>query len=327
MLSIGILGAAGIAPSAVVIPARHRPDVTVRAVAARDGARAAAFAARHGIERSHGSYAELLADPDIDRVYIALPNSLHAEWSIRALRAGKDVLCEKPFAMTEDQARRVIAVAEETGRRVMEAFHDRYHPLREWVRTTVQSGALGSIERVEAFFNGRSTFAPGGLRHEPALGGGALMDLGCYPVHWVRTLFPGQPAVTAASAVLNPAGADESIVADLAFRDCPSVRVRAGMADDSPQGSALTVEGTRGRLHVDNMVFPAWGYTAELEIDGARVPPPALHGRPTYEHQLEAVLSALEAGRPLPTEGDDILGNMSTIDAIYKAAGVTRPRE
>ncbi|WBM79998.1 Gfo/Idh/MocA family oxidoreductase [Cryobacterium breve] len=129
MLRIGILGAAGIAPAAIIRPARRRTDVVIAAVASRRASAAAAYALEHGIERSYGDYRALLADPDIDLVYVALPPSEHAEWSIAALEAGKDVLCEKPFAMNATEAGRMRRVAAETGQRLIEAFHDRYHPL------------------------------------------------------------------------------------------------------------------------------------------------------------------------------------------------------
>ena len=190
MTTIGLLGAAGIAVNAMIWPVRRRDDARIGAVASRSSARD--YADRHGIARAYDSYDALLADPEVELVYNALPPSLHAEWTIAALRAGKNVLCEKPFTMTAAEADRVMAVADETGMRVVEAFHDHYHPLSAWIRSTVRSGVLGRIHRAEAVFTGSNPFVANTLRHEPALGGGALMDLGCYPVHWVRSLFAGR---------------------------------------------------------------------------------------------------------------------------------------
>jgi predicted dehydrogenase len=322
MLKIGLLGAAGIATNAVILPVRRRDDVHIGAVASRSAAKE--FAARHGIERAYDTYEALLADPGVDLVYNALPPSMHAEWTIAALRAGKHVLCEKPFTMTAAEASRVVATAAETGRRVIEAFHDHYHPLSAWVRSTVDAGTLGRIHRAEAVFTGANRFVPGALRHEPALGGGALMDLGCYPVRWLRSLFPGTPAVVSAEATaLNPAGADLRMEAELAFDGGVSAVVHADMVEGVPVRSALTLEAERGRLVVENMVFPSSGHSIRLELDGLpRVSTVA--GRTTYDHQLEAVLDGLRTGEPLPTEGDDPIANMAAIDAIYAAAGFAR---
>ena len=323
MVTIGLLGAAAIAEAAVILPARRRDDVHIGAVASRTAAKQ--FAARHGIERAHDSYEALLADAGVDLVYNALPPSMHAEWTIAALRAGKDVLCEKPFTMTAAEAARVVAAAAESGRRVIEAFHDHYHPLSAWIRSTVESGALGRVHRAEAVFTGANPFAPGALRHEPALGGGALMDLGCYPVRWLRSLFPGPPAVVRAEATaLNPAGADLTMEAELAFDGGVTATVRADMAEGVPVRSALTLEAERGRLAVENVVFPSSGHSIRLELDAVpRVSTVA--GRTTYDHQLEAVLEALRTGDPMPTEGGDPIANMAVIDAIYAAAGFARP--
>jgi predicted dehydrogenase len=321
MATIGILGAAGIAVNAIIWPVRRRDDVRIGAVASRSAA--GEYAERHGIERAYDTYDALLADPEVDLVNNALPPSMHAEWTIAALRAGKNVLCEKPFTMTAAEATRVVATADDTGMRVVEAFHDHYHPLSAWIRSTVASGVLGRIHRAEAVFNGSNPFVPGTLRHEPSLGGGALMDLGCYPVHWVRSLFPGAPVVTSAAATRNPAGADLSMDAELMFGDV-SAAVRASMVEGVTLRSALTIEAERGRLEVENIVFPSAGHSIRLEVDGIpRVSTVA--GRTTYDHQLEAVLTALDSGAALPTEGADPVANMAVIDAVYSAAGFERP--
>ena len=293
----------------------------IGAVASRSAARG--YAERHGIERAYDSYEGLLADPEVDLVYNALPPSMHAEWTIAALRAGKDVLCEKPFTMTAAEASRVAAAAARTGRRVIEAFHDHYHPLSAWVRATVAAGVLGPIHRAEAVFIASNPFAAGTLRHEPSLGGGALMDLGCYPVHWVRSLFPERPTVTAATAVRNPAGADLGMDAELDFGGV-AVTVRASMAAENPLRSALVLEAERGELVVENIVFPSNGHSIRLTVDG--VPHVStVAGQVTYDHQLDAVLGGLATGEALPTEGQDSIDTMAVIDEIYAAAGFERP--
>ncbi|HEY5180269.1 MAG TPA: Gfo/Idh/MocA family oxidoreductase [Dermatophilaceae bacterium] len=321
-MQIGILGAAGIAVNSLIWPVRRRSDVRVAAVASRSSA--GAYAQQHGIERSYDSYESLLADPEIELVYNALPPSLHAQWSIAALRAGKHVLCEKPFTMTAAEAERVVAAATDTGSRAIEAFHDHYHPLSSWTREFVAAGRLGSIRRLEAVFTGSTPFAANTLRHEPSLGGGALMDLGCYPVHWLRSLFADTPTVVGAEAVLNPAGADLAMDAELAFAGGVHAGVHVSMEEGVPLRSTLSIDAERGTLLVDNIVFPSAGHSIRLEIDGV---PHAytVAGQTTYDHQLEAVLGALRVGTPLPTEGADSVANMTVIDAIYAAAGFERP--
>lgn len=313
---IGVLGAAGIAPAAIIRPARRRTDAEVVAVASRrDGHR---YAHEHGIGRVFGSYEALLEDPDIDLVYNALPPSAHAEWSIRALEAGKDVLCEKPFTMDTVEAEQVVATAARTGRRVMEAFHDHYHPLQSWIRRFLAASGIGPVRAAHAVFDGANPFDPTSIRHVPELGGGALMDLGCYPVHWLRSLF-GEPTVLDAEATRNPLGADLTIQADVGFSNGISGTVAASMAAGVTLRSELTVLGERGVLQVRNLVFPSQGHSIHLEIDG--LPSTStVAGRETYDHQLDAVLDGLRTGEPLPTEGADPIANMRTLDAVAAAA-------
>jgi predicted dehydrogenase len=319
-LRIGILGAAGIAPTAIIDPARRRDDVTIAAVAARTSGRAAPYAERHGIPRSYDGYEALLEDPEIDLVYVALAPSDHARWTIAALRAGKDVLCEKPFTMDAAEAREVNAVAAETGRRAIEAFHDHYHPLR--ARTQELAAAVGPIVRVESDFLVTNSYAADTIRHEPRLGGGALMDLGCYAVHHVRELVGEEPEVRSATWTANPSGADMSIDAELLFPSGVTGRVRADMDHEFVDETRIT--GKRGEVLVVGPVFPSHGHRIRWTRDGI-TRNETVAGAETYDHQLAAVVAALAAGTPLPTEGEDPVANMAVIDAIYAAAGVARP--
>jgi predicted dehydrogenase len=149
------------------------------------------------------------------------------------------------------------------------------------------------------------------------------MDLGCYPVHWVRSLFPGMPTVTSASASRNPSGADITMRASLTFPGSVAATVECSMVEGVPLKSALTLTGTRGILTVDNIVFPSAGHSIVLELDGVPYVT-TVAGRATYDHQLSAVLDGLRDGTPLPTEGQDPIDNMAVIDAIYEVAGFDR---
>ena len=189
MLRIGTLGSSRISQPALIEPAARVPEVTVAAVAARDLARAEAYALRHGLEGAYGSYEELLADPDINAVYNPLPNSLHGPWTLRAIEAGKHVLCEKPFASNADEAAQVAQAASASGLVVMEAMHYRYHPLIQ--RLTEVVGELGPVRHIQAW----TSFAivnPGDIRYDYGLAGGALMDGGCYALDCLRLLGRGR---------------------------------------------------------------------------------------------------------------------------------------
>ncbi|MCJ1688358.1 Gfo/Idh/MocA family protein [Rathayibacter sp. VKM Ac-2927] len=325
MIRIGLLGAAGIAPQALVNPARRRGDVSVVAIAARDGAAAERFAAENGVPTALQGYQALLGLDEVDLVYVALPPSEHARWSIAAMEAGKDVLCEKPITMDAEEAVEVAAVAARTGRLVMEAFHDHYHPLTGRILDLVQSGAIGDTVSISAAFTADNPFSPSSLRHVPELGGGALMDLGCYPVHWIRTIGGAEPIVVSASHIAGPLGADETIDADLELPGGVDVRLHASMAARSAFAAPLTVVGTRGRLHVDNLVLPHLGHSVSLERDG-RSDRLTVGGRETYDHELDAVVQALESREEPATGPADFVATMRVIDQIRLAAGVARPR-
>ncbi len=197
-LRFGILGAAKIAPNALTLPAKQVPEVEITAIAARDPARAREFAKANGIPRVLASYEDLIADPGIDVIYNPLPNSLHCEWSIRAMRAGKQVFCEKPLASNADEAERMAQVADETGLLLVEAFHYRYHPLADRIRTLIRDGAIGKLQRVEGNFS--VPLPPENIRFDWSLAGGATMDLGCYPLHMIRYFSGMTPRVIAAKA-------------------------------------------------------------------------------------------------------------------------------
>ena len=210
---------------ALIEPAASVPEVTVAAVAARDKSRADAFALRHGIPAAYGSYEDLLADPDIDAIYNPLPNSLHGPWTLRAIAAGKHVLCEKPFASNSDEAAQVADAAAASGLVVMEAMHYRYHPLTRRLSELVAE--LGPVQHLQCW----TSFAiadPGDIRYDFDLGGGALMDGGCYAIDCLRLLGAGRgrpPSVTGALADPCPpspgrgpaAVADRSMAVRLAF--------------------------------------------------------------------------------------------------------------
>ena len=323
MLRIGILGAAGIAPNAIITPARRRDDVEIVAVASRSESSASAYASAHEIPRSYGGYEHLLADPEIDLIYNALPPSEHSRWSIAALESGKNVLCEKPFAMSAAEAVLMTTAATDTGLRLIEAFHDRYHPLSAEIDRIIASGRLGEIVSAHADFTASIPFDPASIRHDPAVGGGSLMDLGCYPLHQLRALMASEPEVLDATATVNSMGADLSMDASLRFASGVTARMTCSMVEGSELNSSLDVVGTLGSLHVDNLVFPSKGHTISETRDGI-TRNSTVAGLETYDHQLAAVVEGLASGERLLTEGADSVAQMQAIDAIYAAAGFDR---
>ena len=324
MHRIGILGAAGIAPQSIIEPVRRRDDVVVQAVASRRPGAAAEYARRYKIADAHAGYAALLADPAIDIVYNALPPSEHAKWSIAALEAGKHVLCEKPFAMNAAEASEMVQAAERAGLQLIEAFHDRHHPAFLHLMALKQGGMLGRIKTVKAEFAMTIPFDPKSIRHDPAAGGGALMDLGCYPVHWVRAILGEEPdLVVAASGTRNPLGVDESIVATLRFPSGILADVSCGMAKGTPFKALLTVQCEHGSVEIENPVLPHRGHSIRERLRGG-FKHHTVAGGTTYDYQLQALLDVI-AGRAAPLAGGaDAVGNMTVIDAIYAKAGFER---
>jgi predicted dehydrogenase len=322
-LRIGILGAARIAPLALLRPARSVPELEVLAVAARDEGRARRFAARHGIARVHAGYAELLADPELDAVYNPLPNGLHCEWTIRALEAGKHVLCEKPLAANADEARRMVLAAEKAGRVLVEAFHWRYHPLAERMKSVVASGVLGRVRHVEASFCIPLPF-PGDIRYRFDLAGGATMDAGCYPVSIVRYLAGAEPEVVSATARLASPEVDRWMRAELRFEDGRSGRITCSLFSSSLLRLEARVVGDAGEMRVLNPIAPHFFHRLRVRTQAGRSTE-RVAGEATYTHQLRAFARAVQQGERVPTDGAHGVANMTVIDAIYRKAGL-RPR-
>jgi predicted dehydrogenase len=326
MIRIGILGAARIAPRGIVTPANELLGAEVVAVASRDLDRARDFAAQHSIPYALGSYAELIARDDVDLVYVPLPPSAHLQWCTAALANGKHVLVEKPFANNASDAAQMVAAARAAGRHLIEGFHYRFHPLFERALAELRRGAIGRVRHIEAIFNALLPDTPGELRYIEELGGGALMDLGCYCLHWIRTIAADEPTVVSARARCNSTGVDLGVEAELAFTSGPTASLKCSMQpEDGTLLRRLRVEGDQGVLEFDNPVSPHAGATLSIESDAPSIPQIVSGGETTFHFQLRHVLDVI-AGRAKPlTGGEDAVNNMRAVDAIYRAAGL-RPR-
>jgi predicted dehydrogenase len=323
-LRIGILGAARIAPAAIIGPATRTDTADVVAVAARDRVRAQAFATKHAIGRVVDSYEELVADPGIDAIYNPLPNGLHGRWTMAALAAGKHVLCEKPFTANADEARTVAAAHSGSGLVLMEAFHYRYHPLFTRVRELITTGAVGTVRHLEAalcfpLFSGKD------IRWDLTLAGGATMDAGCYPIHMVRHLAGAEPEVTAARARLRSPGVDRAMEADLRFPDGVTGRATCSMLSAQLLRVSLRIEGEDGEIRVLNPLAPDRFHRLTVRNKTGKHVEHCTR-RHTYDFQLDAFVRAVERGEPVVTGPDDAIANMVVIDAVYRAAGL-EPRQ
>lgn len=320
-LRFGILGAAGITPAALIDPAAKRDDVELAAVAARDRDRAAAFAETHGISTVHGSYADVIADESIGAIYLPLPISHHAEWAIAALKAGKHLLVEKAFTNNATEARAVAEVAAASGKVCMEAFHNRYHALHAMVKELLPR--IGSLTRADAVFSIDFQAGAEDIRFRYETGGGATMDLGCYPVHFLRTILDLEPSVISATHVPadNDPRVDESLTAECLFGDIPSTIHSSLRSAEQAQYAEFT--GEKGTLRVDAYIHPHFGNRIQLRL-GDDLQELSVPREPTtYEAQLEAFVSATHGADTNLTGPEDSVATMKVLDAMYEAAGLT----
>ena len=324
-LRIGVLGAARITGRALIDPAR-----------------AEAFAAGHGVERVADSYADLLADPEVEVVYNPLANGLHGPWNLAALAAGKHVLSEKPSASNAEEAAEVREAAAKAGAVFMEAFHYLFHPVTRRLHELLASGELGELQRVETMV---AIQAPADTdpRWSLPLAGGAVMDLGCYSLHAQRMLAPwagGAPRLVSARGgersemgvppdgvrgrAVAP-GVDEWLDAELAFPNGATGSARCHMAYDKLEMSCRIV-GSRGEATAPNFVLPQEDDRIVVRTaQGERTE--RLGTRSSYTYQLEAFAARVREGAPLPLDADDAVATMTLIDACYRAAGFEpRPR-
>ena len=321
VVRLGILGAARIAPFAVLKHARTLDSVEVVAVAEEyhpeDHLRR--YAKKHRIPETYRSFDELLADPDIDAVYIPLPISMHADWCIRAIEAGKHVLCEKPFAANASEAERVLRVAEQTDLVVAEAMHFRYHPLVARVRQIIRDGEIGDIERIDASFSAYWPFTD--FRFDYAMGGGGTIDMGCYPIGFIRAVTEREPIVVGAEAGLYGTLIDRWMRAKMVLPSGGDVRLFVGMRCSKLLSVSMRIRGSRGSISILNFVKPEVYHRMKVRTaDGLRrerVP-----GGSTYATQLAAFAEAVRTGTPPVTTIADSVKNARVIDAVYVAAGL-----
>jgi predicted dehydrogenase len=319
----GVLGVAKIAVEKVIPAIARGQRGEVVAIASRDADKARAAAARLGIARAYGSYEELLADPEIEAVYNPLPNHLHVPWSVRALLAGKHVLCEKPIACTADEASHLVEARAHSGRLIMEAVMVRMHPRWLGARELVRSGRIGQLRAMTGFFS-YCNEAPDNIRHRAEWGGGGLLDIGFYPVTMSRFLFEAEPVRVMGLLEIDPRfGVDRLASAILEY---PSGHAVFTCATQLAPHQSVDVLGTRGRIALDLPWSMPHERPSRLWLAGDGPPGESLPEEvwfPACDQwgiQCDRFGEALRAGAPAPVPIEDAVANLRVLDAIARAA-------
>jgi xylose dehydrogenase (NAD/NADP) len=292
----------------------------VRAVASRDETRARQYADANGIPNIHGSYEALLADPEIDAVYIPLPNGLHKPWAIRAAEAGKHTLCEKPLGLNAAQAEEMVAAFRKARLKFAEAFQWRHHPQGQTVRQMVREGAIGELRLIDGGFSFMLT-RPDDVRWNPAQGGGSLYDVGCYPIALARYITGHEPLAVTAQAHWGDSGVDDLMVATMEFPGGVLAHINCGFT--LPLRRYYEVVGTAGSLYVNQAYNPqgdAPGEVRRYGEDCALVETIRLEALNSYTLMIDDFNAAILEDRDPLFPAEDAILNMRVIDAIFRAA-------
>ena len=321
-LRIGILGAARIAPSAIIFPA-HATGHQLVAVGARDKGRANEFAKQYMIEKAYGSYQEVIDDPNVDVIYNPLPNNAHGPWNIRALAAGKHVLSEKPSASNAAEAKEVAAAVSKSGKVFMEGFHYYYHPVFQRLLAIIKSGEIGEVIKVES-----ALLIPmpdkTDLRLQFDLAGGSIMDVGCYALHSQRMISQlitgGEPTVVSTEANAPDGKLDTKLNVQLKYPNGVAALAK-GDFESAALDASLTLTGSKGSVHLPNFVVSGWDPRVIVDVAGnKRVE--QLPSISTYTYQLIAFADAVDLGKPVKTDAKDALAQSQLIDSAYESANL-----
>jgi predicted dehydrogenase len=311
---LGLLSTANINRQ-ILVGAQGAGQVDIVAVGSRDGAKAQTYAGEHGIAKAHGSYEALLEDTDVDAVYISLPKGMHHEWTMRALAAGKHVLCEKPYTRHPAEAVEAFDAAEAAGLVLMEAFMYRHHPQTATIERLVRDGAVGRVLAVKAVFSFPLADLTN-VRALPELDGGALMDVGCYCVSGSR-LVAGDPVSVLAEQVVGETGVDMALYGTLRFPDDSVAQIEASFL--APERQSLEVVGDGGVLRASAPWRVDWGGDLVLERDGVS-DVVAVDEANSYTLQLENFADAIEGREPALLGRADAVAQARVIDALYRSA-------
>jgi predicted dehydrogenase len=317
-LGWGILSTANIGRAAVIPAIGKSSNGEVRAVASRDAERAREFAAANGIPSAHGTYEAMLDDDGIDAVYIPLPNSLHREWTVRFAEAGKHVLCEKPLAVTAAECEEMAKAADAAGVVCMEAFMYRFHPRIDAVLALIGGGGIGELRSLYSAFTFKLT-KPDNIRWAPELGGGALMDVGCYCVNVTRTMTGSEPFEAQAVATWTDRGVDAQLAGTLRFDGGVTAQIDCSLSMERRE--VFHVAGTDGHLEIANAFLPGTGDVTIEEHHGRGEPVRhAMAGADEYQLMVEHFGECVVRGAPVRYPLREAAANMRTIEALYRSA-------
>lgn len=317
----GILGVAKI--NQRLKPAFHASKtVKLQAIASRSLERSQQAATEFGIETPYGSYEALLADPKVDAVYIPLPNSLHGEWTRKAADAGKHILCEKPLTPTASEAAELVAYCRAKNVRLMDGFMWPHHPRTHAMRTLLNDGTIGDVQRVTAVFTFKmEPLNLDNIRLQPGLGGGSLLDVGCYPIFGIRWAFGCEPVKAFAKAKLVN-GVDVEMTGQLTFADGRMANFDCGFT--LPLRGWMEVTGTRGSLRIPDMWIPKPKATYEVEMNGEAAQQFAIEGEEQMVHMLDDFAQAVwEQRDPIPSP-DEAVKTLRVLDAIQRSVAEGR---
>jgi len=320
ILNWGLLSTAKI-NRALIKPLRASKRTRLLAVASRSISSAEAYAREWNIPRAHGSYEALLADPEIDVIYNSLPNHLHAEWTIKALRAGKHVLCEKPFALTLAEVDAMSQAAHETGKVLAEAFMYLHHAQTLKIKEIVDSGILGKLQLIKGAFTFTLT-REGNFRWMEEMGGGSIWDVGCYPISFARMIVGAEPVEVFGWQLTGPGGSDESFFGQMRFKD--EVHMQFDCGFKSPSRSFIELVGTDATLNIPNPFKP--GRKNEiLFIQNEKTQKIKINGGELYSGEVEDICDAILNNRPPHISLTDSRGNTSVILALLQSAKSGKP--
>ncbi len=306
---------------ALIKPLRASKRTRLLGVASRSLTSAQAYAREWGIPKAYGSYEELLADPDIEVIYNPLPNHLHAEWTIKALYAGKHVLCEKPLALKIEEVDAIIAAAKETGNIATEAFMYRHHPQTIKVKELVVNGAIGRVQLIKGAF----TFdlsREGDIRLVKEYGGGSLWDVGCYPISYARTILGEEPIEVFGWQVTGPGGCDESFYGQMRFRSGVHMQFDSGFR--SSLRSYIEIVGTEAVLNIPDPFKP--GLKNEIYLKrGGKQERIRIKGHELYLGEVEDLCDAIQSGITPRVTLADSRANIAAILSLAKSADIGKP--
>lgn len=316
----GLLSTAHIT-KALLDPLRTSKRNRLLAVASRTQDKAGEYARKNKVKRTYGSYADLLADPDIDVIYNPLPNHLHAEWTIKAVQAGKHVLCEKPLALSLAEVDAISAAAEKYGKVVAEAFMYRTHPQTLKAQEIVASGKLGKVKLVRGSYTYPGT-DPDNYRWRPEMGGGGLWDVGCYPLSYTRALLGAEPLEVFGWQVTGPTGVDEVFAAQLHFPD--DVYAQFDCSVKIPYHVYMEIVGDEATLIIPKPFNPGVNERLYLTRSG-KVETIAVKGTGSYIGEVEDMADAILLGKPPRVSLADSRANTAAILALFESAKTGKP--